>query len=188
MIIKYFDKIKKEYVDLKVSAKVAHFIEKERNKNKVLTDDEFNKLPRKKQNEYSQLKFERSLISLNEMEEKGFEVAETLLFEDITDIREYEIKYLQSREYRDFRTALKKEIRNVFDEMSVQEQKVMYLRFFKECSLSQIAKIMKVDISSVRSYLQRGSKHIKYFLDDDIKEQDKLDRLKKMKREQKKFF
>lgn len=188
MIIKYFDKIKNEYVDLKVNAKVAHFIEKERNKNKTLTDDEFNKLPRKKQEEYSQLKFEKGLLSLNAMEEKGFEVSETLLFEDIVDIKEYELKYFQSREYRDFRAALKKEIRKVFDDMSVQEQQAMYLRFFKEYSLNRIALAMGVDISSVRSYLQRGSKHIKYFLDDDIKEQDKLDRLKKMKREQKKFF
>lgn len=187
MKIEYYDRINAEKIKLDVNPKVAHFIKDEKKKNVVLTDDEFNKLSFKKQDEYCQLRFERSVISLSEMEENGFELADNVDFEEVAGMRDYEKNYLRSSEYREFRTSLKKEIRNVFDTMSDREKKVMYLRFYRNCSISCIAYKLGISKSSAQEYIARGCKHIKYFLDKDIKEQDKLDKLKKMKREQKKF-
>lgn len=189
MKIKYFDRINANAkIEVKVNAKTAHFLKNEKDKHKTLTVDEYNTLSKKKQEEYSQLKFEKGMVSLNELEEKGFEICDSLAIEDSLTLKEYEVRYFQSREYREFRTALKKEIRNVFDKMSVQEKKVMYLRFFKNYSISQVASILGIKKGTAQDYIARGCKHIKYFLDKDIKEQDKLERMRKMKREQKKFF
>lgn len=187
MKIEYYDRINAKKIKLDVNPKVAHFIKNERKKNVVLSDDQFNKLSFKKQDEYCQLRFERSVNSLSEMEENGFELADNVDFEEVAGMRDYEKNYLRSSEYREFRTSLKKEIRNVFDEMSSQVKKVMYLRFFRNCSISCIAYKLGVAKGTAQDYIARGCKHIKYFLDKDIREQDKLGRLKKMKREQKKF-
>ena len=62
----------------------------------------------------------------------------------------------------------------------------MFLRFFKDYSISQIAKALNISKGSAQVYVSRGCKHIKYFLDEDIKEQDKIYRKNKMKREQNK--
>lgn len=189
MKIEYFDRINaKTNIEVKVNSKTAHFLKNEKDKYKTLTNDEYNALSKKKQEEYNQLKFEKSMVSLNEMEEKGFEICDSMTVEESITLKEYEIKYLESREYREFRTALKKEIRSVFDKMSAQEKKTMYLRFFKNYSISQIAKVLGIKKGAAQEYLRRGCKHIQYFLDRDIKEQDKLERMRKMKREQKKFF
>lgn len=189
MKIEYFDRINaKANIEVKVNAKTGHFLKNEKNKHKTLTNEEYNALSKKKKEEYNQLKFERSMVSLNEMEEKGFEICDSMTVEESITLKEYEVKYLESREYREFRTSLKKEIRNVFDEMSAQEKKVMYLRFFKNYSISQIASALGIKRGTAQDYIARGCKHINYFLDKDIKEQDKLERMRKMKREQKKIF
>lgn len=188
MIIKYNDRIiAKDEIDVKVNAKVAHFLQKEEEKEVTLTNDEFNALSKKKQVEYSQRKFEKSLFSFDEMVENGFQPSISNSIEQELYQREKEQQYLASPEYRNFRRALKDEIRKVFDIMSEQEKKVMYLRFFLDYSLSQIAKALDIARGTAQEYLAKGCKYIKYFLDDDIKEQNKKDKARRMKIEQQKY-
>ena len=65
--------------------------------------------------------------------------------------------------------------------MSEQIKKVLFLRFFKDMSLSEIASKLNIKKGTVQSYLNRGIKHIRYFLDDNIKEQDKRYKEKRMR-------
>ncbi len=188
MIIKYKDKIiAKDEIDVKVNAKVAHFLQKEEEKKVTLTNEEFNALSKKKQAEYSQRKFEKSLLSFDEMVENGFQPSISNSIEQELYQREKEQQYLASPEYRNFRRALKDEIRKVFDIMSEQEKKVMYLRFFLDYSLAQIARALDIARGTAQEYLAKGCKYIKYFLDDDIKEQNKKDKARRMKIEQQKY-
>lgn len=186
MIIKYNDRIiAKDKIDVNVNAKVAHFLQKEEQKKVTLTNDEFNALSKKKKDEYSQRKFEKDLLSFDELVENGFQPSGNSIEQELYQ-REKEQRYLSSPEYRSFRQALKEEIRKVFDIMSEQEKKVMYLRFFLDYSLSQIAKTLNIARGTAQEYVATGCKYIKYFLDNDVKEQNKIDRARRMKIEQEK--
>lgn len=170
MEIDYFDRIiAKDVIEINVKAKVAHFLEKDKQRQKE----------ERKQNEGN--------LSLDQLLSNGFQPTNTTSLEQEIIIRHREEKYLQSPEYKQFRKALRQEIRKVFDLMSEQEKKVMYLRFFKDYSISQIANALGIARGTAQGYIARGCKHIKFFLDRDIKEQDKIERKKKMKREQKKY-
>lgn len=186
MKVKFYDRInEKGYVELEVSAKVAHFIENENKKNRRLSNEDFNSLSKKKQEEYSQRQFEQEMTSLDELMSNGFQPSCNSI-EQAIEQQQRERKYLSSPEYRNFRKALRNEIRKVFDIMSEQIQKVMYLRFFKDYSLSQIAKALDIAKGTAQEYVAKGCKYIKYFLDKDIKEQDKLEKERRMKIEQSK--
>ena len=178
---KYYDRINKREIEINVNAKVAHFLKKEREKNRILSPDEVAKLSKKKQEEYYQRSFERKQESLDQLMYDGFQPSEEDTIEDELCRRYRERKYLASKEYKEFRLQLKKEIRKVLDKMPEQVKKSMYLRFFKDCSLREIAKLLNLSIASVREYLSRGCGFIKYFLDKDIKEQDKKDKERRMR-------
>ena len=178
---KYYDRINKTEIEVNVNAKVAHFLQKEREKNRILSPDEVAKLSKKKQEEYYQRSFERKQESLDQLMYDGFQPSEEDTIEDELCRRYRERKYLASKEYKEFRLQLKKEIRKVLDKMPEQVKKSMYLRFFKDCSLREIAKLLNLSIASVREYLSRGCGFIKYFLDKDIKEQDKKDKERRMR-------
>lgn len=178
---KYYDRINKREIEINVNAKVAHFLKQERDKNRILSPEEIARLSKKKQQEYLQRSFERKQESLDQLMYDGFQPSEEDTIEDELCRRYRERKYLASKEYKEFRLQLKKEIRKVLDKMPEQVKKSMYLRFFKDCSLREIAKLLNLSIASVREYLSRGCGYIKYFLDKDIKEQDKKDKERRMK-------
>ena len=178
---KYYDRINKTEIEVNVNAKVAHFLQKEREKNRILSPDEIAKLSKKKQEEYYQRSFERKQESLEQIMFDGFQPSDDNSIEDELYKRHQEKKYLASKEYKEFRIQLKREIRKVLDKMSDQQKKVMYLRFFKDYSLRQIATALNLGFPTVRNHIIRGLEHIKYFLDADIKEQDKKDKEKRMR-------
>lgn len=178
---KYYDRINKREIEINVNAKVAHFLKQERDKNRILSPEEIARLSKKKRQEYLQRSFERKQESLDQLMYDGFQPSEEDTIEDELCRRYRERKYLASKEYKEFRLQLKKEIRKVLDKMPEQVKKSMYLRFFKDCSLREIAKLLNLSIASVREYLSRGCGYIKYFLDKDIKEQDKKDKERRMR-------
>ena len=90
---------------------------------------------------------------------------------------------------------MNKDLRKILDIMPEQIKKVLFLRFFKDMPFSEIASKLNIKKGTVQSYLNRGIKHIRYFLDDNIKEQDKRYKEKRMRAAQsrerlkdKKFF
>ena len=96
-------------------------------------------------------------------------------------LQEKKKKCFSNRQYKKFRIKFRREIRKILDIMSEQIKKVLFLRFFKDMSLSEIASKLNIKKGTVQSYLNRGIKHIRYFLDDNIKEQDKRYKEKRMR-------
>ena len=171
MKIKVYDTINQKEVEVDVNAKSAHFIFK---------NDESLRAQRQEE-------FERSCLSLDDLMERGFQPTDNRSLDVEMERREKERQYLESAEYRKFRKSLCREIVKVMDQMSECVRNAMFLRFFKDLSISKIAEILNCDKSTARNNIARGCGYIKYFLDRDIKEQDKLERLKKMELEQKKY-
>lgn len=178
---KYYDRINKREIEINVNAKVAHFLKQERDKNRKLSPEEIARLSKKKRQEYLQRSFERKQESLDQLMYDGFQPSEEDTIEDELCRRYRERKYLASKEYKEFRIQLKREIRKVLDIMPEQIKKAMYLRFFKDMSIAQIATALNVYKATAQSYLSRGTGYIKYFLDKDIKEQDKKDKERRMR-------
>ncbi len=170
MKVKYFDRIVAEdYIEINVSAKISHFLKDERKRYRE----------EKEQN--------KDNVSLEKLVDKGFQPVETTSVEREIAKRERERKYLQSKDYKRFLYSLRKEIKNTMDIMPKMVRMSMFLRFFKGFSISQIAKALSITKSSAQSYLAEGSKYIKYFLNKDIKQQDKLERQRRMRIEQEKY-
>lgn len=172
MEIDYFDKIQtKSLIKVEVKTKVYNFLEKDA----------------KNQEEMRKKEQEMNFCSLDSLMEKGFQPTTNTSIENELNRKHKEEQYLNSPEYKAFRKALRQEIRNVIDIMSEQEKRVMYLRFFKDLSISQIAQLLNISKSSVQEYIRRGCKYIKFFLDKDIKQQDKIEKKKRMQIEQAKY-
>lgn len=176
MKINYYDHFSKQVIEVQASAKVVHFIQNERDKNKILNEEEIENLSKKKKEEYYQRDFERDFCSLDEKMENGYQPAIKRTIEMEIEQREREKRYLQSEDYKEFRRKLLQEIKNKMPTMPDYIKKVMYLRFFKEMSISQIGKVLGFTKSTAQSYIARGCKYIKKFLDEDIKYQNKKER------------
>lgn len=173
MKIKYYDHFSKQVIDVETSAKVAHQFtvsriqrEKERNARKSAGI---------------------TVVSLDALIETGFQFASDFDVEKELARRAREKRYLNSPDYKRFRKSLRDEIRNVIDKMSPMVQKAMFLRFFKDLSISQIATLLNIAKGTAQEYISKGCGYIKYFLDADIAEQDKIEKEKRMKREQRKL-
>ena len=65
--------------------------------------------------------------------------------------------------------------------MPAMIKKVMFLRFFKDLSINEIAKELKISKGATQTLIGRGCEYIKFFLDEDIAEQDKKEKERKMK-------
>lgn len=155
MKVRYYDHFTKQVVEVNVSVKVAHFIEKER--------------ARQKEEREQQAK--EPVLSLDELLSKGFQPCCLNSIEREIIIREKERKYLNSNEYKQFRADLKDEVRKKFNEMPNYLKKVMFLRFWKDMSISQIANVLHVSKGTAQDYVQRGCVYIKDFLNKDLKKQ-----------------
>ena len=178
---KYYDRIHKEEIEVTVNRKVAHYLQCERIKNQRLTPDKINKLPKQKKEEYYQREFERSVCSLDQMLEDGFQPVSNISLAEEYEARSKERKYLNSPEYKRFRKSLREELIRAFDKMPDYLKQVMFLRFFKEYSIGQIADFLKCARGTAQSYIQRGCIYIKDFLERDIqtqkrKEQERRER------------
>lgn len=160
MKIKYYDHVSRQRITVKVNAKTGHFLEKKREERKENLKNEK----------------EVGLCSLSSLLDNGFQISDKVSLDDIVIFRDKERKYLNSNEYKQFRLKLKKEIKNKFDKMSEQVRTAMFLRFFKEMSISQIAAAMHCHKATAQTYLQRGTKVIGKFLNRDIQEQDEIER------------
>lgn len=161
---KYYDNFSHKKITVQVNSKVSKYL---------------------KQNKKEMRKIERNefgfIISLDKLSDAGFQASDPITFKDQIDIKEKEQKLLNSRSYKSFRKSLQQEITGKMDKMSDKVKIAMYLRFFKNMSLSQIAKEMDIAIWTVRTHLQRGTESIKKFLEKDIKKEDEKDRYKKYK-------
>lgn len=164
MKIKYYSHIDKAVIEVDVNVKTAHYLEKAKNE----------RIGRQK------IEKEYKTVSLDNLVEKGLQPMEEVDLDDIVIYREKERKYLGSNDYHQFRNQLKKEILNKFDVMPKYLRIVMFLRFFKDFSIGQIAKTLKISKSTAQGYIQRGCKYIKNFLDEDLKGQNEIDRLLEM--------
>lgn len=156
MKIKYYDHFTKKVIEVNVSVKVAHYIEKERARQKEEREQQENE----------------PILSLDELIEKGFQPYSLNSIEREIIIREKERKYLNSNEYKKFRADMKDEIKKKFNEMPDYLKKVMFLRFWKDMSISQIANILHVSKGTAQDYVQRGCVYIKDFLNKDIRKQN----------------
>lgn len=155
MKIRYFDHFTKKVVETDVSVKVAHYIEKER--------------ARQKEEREQQKK--EPVLSLDELMENGYQPYSLTTIEREIIIREKERKYLNSNEYKKFRADMKEEIKKKFNEMPDYLKRVMFLRFWKDMSISQIASILHVSKGTAQDYVKRGCVYIKEFLNKDLKKQ-----------------
>ena len=168
MRMRYFDAIQGKWIAIDVDAKVKHEFQ---NRRKEREED------RKERKKYG-IKF-KSIERMREVEKA--ELVCELTLEQEYELTQKEIKYLQSWEYKKFRGQLCDEIKKNFDKMPPMVKKSMFLRFFKNYSIAQIAKCLNIAKSTAQDYLSRGTAYIAYFLDEDIKIQDKIDREKRMK-------
>lgn len=171
MKIRYFDHFTKKVIETDVSVKVAHYIEKER--------------ARQKEEREQQKK--EPVLSLDELMENGYQPYSLTTIEREIIIREKERKYLNSNEYKKFRADMKEEIKSKFNEMPDMIKKVMFLRFWKDISIGQIATALHITRSSAQTYIQRGCGFIKDFLNKDIRKQ-KLKEKRELERLVKKFL
>lgn len=188
MKIKYYDAINaKEKIKIDVNAKVAHFLKEEANKKRKLSKKQIKNLPQKKREQYYQRKFENNLISLDELIEDGFQPTSLFTIHGSLSTIHKENEYLRSREYVRFINSLKVEIKKTFNIMSETLRTIMFLRYFKNMSIGQIARQLDYEKPTIQTYLSRGTEYLRYFLDEDISMQDKIERMKKMKREQAKY-
>ena len=183
---KYYDRINKTEIEINVNAKISHLFEDERLKNNFLEDKEIEKLPKRQQEMYLQEQSEKSYLELDKMMDNGFQPSELGTFEEELRLRDWEKKYLKSNDYRRFVKNLQTEIKNTMNIMPEKIRVVMYFRFFKNMSISQIAKILHLSKSTAQDYISKGCGYLKYFLDKDIKKQDKIERERRMKFEQRK--
>jgi len=187
MEIQYYDKIHKTTTTIKASAKVVHFLEKEKQKHKTLTDEEIAELKPKAKEEYLQRRFEKSVCSLDEMLEKGYDPTALNSIEIEIERRHREFRYLNSASYKTFRAQLKDEIKKASDSMPDYIREVMFMRFFRDMSIGEIARELKLAKGTVQRYLGRGTSFIKEFLKKDIKEQDRLERIAMEKRRRRQY-
>ena len=155
MKIRYYDHFTKKVIETDVSVKVAHYIEKER--------------ARQKEEREQQKK--EPVLSLDELMENGYQPYSLTTIEREIIIREKERKYLNSNEYKKFRADMKEEIKRKFNEMPDYLKRVMFLRFWKDMSISQIASILHVSKGTAQDYIRRGCVYIKDFLNKDLKKQ-----------------
>ena len=155
MKIRYYDHFTKKVIETDVSVKVAHYIEKER--------------ARQKEEREQQKK--EPVLSLDELMENGYQPYSLTTIEREIIIREKERKYLNSNEYKKFRADMKEEIKKKFNEMPDYLKRVMFLRFWKDMSISQIASILHVSKGTAQDYVKRGCVYIKEFLNKDLKKQ-----------------
>lgn len=155
MKIRYFDYFTKKVIETDVSVKVAHYIEKER----------------AKQKEEREQQKKEPVLSLDELMENGYQPYSLTTIEREIIIREKERKYLNSNEYKKFRADMKEGIKSKFNEMPDYLKRVMFLRFWKDMSISQIANILHVSKGTAQDYIRRGCVYIKDFLNKDLKKQ-----------------
>lgn len=174
MEIEFYDTINKQMIKVEVTPKVAHQLK--------MT---------KRQKEIDRAKRKAAgvtFVSLDAMIENGHQFASDFDIEKELECREFERKYLNSPEYKRFRNSLRQEIARAMDKMSKTEKQAMFLRFWKEMSIGQIAKTLGIAKGTAQDYLQRGCQKIKKFLEKDIKEQDELERDRKYQKRKKNFF
>lgn len=139
---------------MKVSAKVAHYLEK----------------MQKKSNKQKQIENTHKKCSFNTCNEPGDAlIYNTETINRLIIIRNRERKYFNSNEYKEFKNNLQIGIKNFISKMSKQVGTAMFLRFAKSMSIGQIAKAMKCSKSSEQTYLCRGTKYIKNYLNQPLK-------------------
>lgn len=166
MKIKYYDRINKEEIEIEVNSKVKHYL------------DEYEQEEKQKHEQEKEI----GILSLDQLMEDGFQPALNTTVEEQL-IRQYkERKYLNSPEYKKFRKELRDEIRRVMDIMPDYLKQVMFLRFFRDLSISKIAELLNFSKSTAQSYISRGCAYIKDFLEKDIEEQKKKEKEAKEKR------
>lgn len=165
MEVKYFDRINKSYVEVEVNSKTIHFLKQ-------------NKKEMRRQNRQQG----EMCVSLDALIDNGFQPASSFDMEEEIERRQRERKYLNSIEYRRFRKSLCDEILRVFDRMPPVIRKCMFLRFFKNMSIGQIATALKLSKSSAQTYLSRGCGYIKDFLEADIRNENRKEMERKLKR------
>lgn len=162
MKVKYYNNFSRKKINVRVNSDVA----------KYLTE---NKREMRRIERYET----GVIVSLDELTDAGFQPVDPVLLEERINLQEKEKKYLNSRRYKSFRKSLQHEISKKMDMMSDKVKIAMYLRFFENMSLSQIAKEMNIAIWTVRTHLERGTSYIKKFLEEDIKREDEKERNRK---------
>lgn len=171
MKIEYLDRINaKAKVEVKVSAKVAHILEEDKEYFKPLSKEEIENLSKRKQNKYYQQEFEAGFRSLDEIMDNGFQPSNSSSIENELARQIREERYFKSNEYKAFRKKLLLEIKKQMPKMSE--------RFFKNLSIGGVARELGISKGAAQTSIQRGCKYIKDFLDADIKFQNRKEREK----------
>lgn len=169
MKIKYYSHLEGCVIYVEVNAKVAHALEMFKKQRKKRINNESN----------------YSFVSLNQIAENGFDIPDEVNLEDMVIVRDKDRRYLESNEYRKFYSRLKKEISSKFNIMSENVRKAMFLRFFKNMSIGQIAQVMNCQRGTAQKYLQRGTRYIRNFLNADIREQDEKELIRALRKAKK---
>ena len=125
-------------------------------------------------------KQDKDNLSLEKLLDKGFQPVGMTSVEKEIAKRNREQRYLNSYDYKKFRKSLQKEIRSKMDKIPDYLKPVMFLRFFKNYSIGQIAKTLGISRGTAQQYIARGCKRISGFLNRDIKKQDEIEKNKKM--------
>ena len=148
---RYFDKIKKKWVSLKTSHEFKDEFDKENRANKI--DKEY------------RLKCGIHFVSLDSMSEED---RDEVMYQNSMEVRnlltKMEREYLQSALYKQFRIELCNEIKIKFCQMKPKVRMAMYLRWFKDMSIIQIAALMKVQNWEAQALLRKGTSYIAEFL------------------------
>ena len=177
MKIEYLDRINaKAKVEVKVSAKVAHILEEDKEYFKPRSKEEIENLSKRKQNKYYQQEFEAGFRSLDEIMDNGFQPSSSSSIENELARQIREERYFKSNEYKAFRKKLPLELKKQMPKMSESVKNAMYLRFFKNLSIGGVARELGISKGAAQTSIQRGCKYIKDFLDADIKFQNRKER------------
>lgn len=156
MRVKIYDNKSKQFIWVKVSKAV---------KDQIIKDN------KEEQSIREQKKHE---VSLDKLIAKGVQFADHFDIEKEVAKRERERKIINSNDYKKFRGGLQESIKRNLYKMSDMEKKAMFLRFFKDMSISAIAEELGITRGSAQSYLQRGCKKIKKYLEADLENQRKI--------------
>ena len=148
---RYFDNIKKKWVSLKTSREFKEEFDKQNRANKE--DKEF------------RLECGIHFVSLDSMSEED---RDEVMYQNSMEVRnlltKIEKEYLQSALYKKFRIELCDEIKMKFCQMKPKVRKAMYLRWFKDMSIIQIAALMKIRNWEAQALLRKGTRYISDFL------------------------
>lgn len=148
---RYFDKISKKWVSLKTPREFKEEFDKQNRANK----------------EDKKIRLECGIhfVSLDSMSE---EERDEVMYQNSMEVRnlltKMEREYLQSALYKQFRIDLCNEIKIKFCQMKPKVRIAMYLRWFKDMSIIQIAALLKVQNWEAQALLRKGTSYIADFL------------------------